>query len=403
MTILDDRRHRRRQGVRGHGKEVGSVRRQASSQVSYINTLVQQRQDAILIAANDPNAVCGPLKQAHEQDIKVVTYDSDTAPECRDAFINQAGSEEIGRSQIQHLAKQLGHKGEIAILSATQNATNQNTWIEFMKDELKKPEYKDMKLVKVAYGDDDDQKSFQETQGLLKAYPNLKGIISPTTVGIAAAARYVSGSSYKGKVVLNGLGTPNQMRKYVKDGTVEQFALWDPKKLGRLGCVRRRGARLRARSPARRARSSRPATSASTPSARTARSSSARRPSSTRTTSTTSTSEVRRFIDAARLLSAEGPAGAAGGVPRAARGRMARDARRRSPAAGWHNYSLFLREDGLLVGYLETEDFAAAQAAMAATDVNARWQAEMAGFFEALDGATPDEAMRPLTEVFHLA
>ncbi|MFI0774038.1 L-rhamnose mutarotase [Streptomyces sp. NPDC021212] len=78
-------------------------------------------------------------------------------------------------------------------------------------------------------------------------------------------------------------------------------------------------------------------------------------------------------------------------------------------AAGWHNYSLFLREDGLLVGYLETEDFAAAQAAMAATDVNARWQAEMAPFFEneggfeALDGAKPDEAMTPLTEVFHLA
>ncbi|MFF6996804.1 L-rhamnose mutarotase [Streptomyces sp. NPDC008313] len=72
-------------------------------------------------------------------------------------------------------------------------------------------------------------------------------------------------------------------------------------------------------------------------------------------------------------------------------------------ATGWHNYSLFLREDGLLVGYLETEDFAAAQQAMARTDVNARWQAGMAGFFEVLDGERPDEAMKPLTEVFHLA
>ncbi|MFF9019647.1 L-rhamnose mutarotase [Streptomyces eurythermus] len=72
-------------------------------------------------------------------------------------------------------------------------------------------------------------------------------------------------------------------------------------------------------------------------------------------------------------------------------------------AAGWHNYSLFLREDGLLVGYLETEDFAAARARMAATEVNARWQQEMAPFFESPDGARPDEAMRPLTEVFHLA
>src|SRR2546430_2594816 len=83
--------------------------------------------------------------------------------------------------------------------------TNQNTWIKYMKDELSKPQYKNMKLVKVAYGNDDDQKSFQETQGLLSAYPQLKGIISPTTVGIAAAARYIDGSKYKGKVQLTGL------------------------------------------------------------------------------------------------------------------------------------------------------------------------------------------------------
>ena len=71
-------------------------------------------------------------------------------------------------------------------------------------------------------------------------------------------------------------------------------------------------------------------------------------------------------------------------------------------AAGWHNYSLFLRPDGLLVGYLETEDFEAARAAMEATEVNARWQAEMAPFFEDLEGQAPDAAMRPLPEIFHL-
>ncbi|MFJ1894846.1 MULTISPECIES: rhamnose ABC transporter substrate-binding protein [unclassified Streptomyces] len=233
--IVDDAGIEAAKEYGGTGKEVGPSDASASSQVSYINTLIQQRQDAILVAANDPNAVCGPLKQAMKKDIKVVAYDSDTAKECRQLFINQAGSEEIGRSLVQHLGEQIGYKGKIAILSATQNATNQNTWIEFMKDELKLPEYKDMKLVKVAYGDDADQKSFQQTQGLMQAYPDLKGIISPTTVGIAAAARYLSDSSYKGKVVLNGLGTPNQMRKYVKDDTVEQFSLWNPEELGYLG------------------------------------------------------------------------------------------------------------------------------------------------------------------------
>ncbi|RAY16675.1 rhamnose ABC transporter substrate-binding protein [Actinomadura craniellae] len=219
---------------KGEAKEVGPSDASASSQVSYINTLIQQRQDAILIAANDANAVCGPLKQAMSRNIKIVAYDSDTNPDCRDIFINQASSEEVGRSQVKLLAEQIGHKGEIAVLSATANATNQNTWIKYMQEELKKPEYKDMKLVKIAYGDDDDQKSFQQTQGLLQAYPNLKGIISPTTVGVAAAARYISGTKYKGKVVLTGLGTPNQMRKFIKDGTVAKFALWNPKDLGYL-------------------------------------------------------------------------------------------------------------------------------------------------------------------------
>jgi rhamnose transport system substrate-binding protein len=215
-------------------KRVGPSDATASSQVSYINTLTTQRVSAIAISANDPNAVVPALKKAMSSGIKVVTYDSDTAPAGRNVFINQAQAEALGRSEVQLLGKQLGYKGQIAILSATPNATNQNTWIKFMKDELSKPKYKDMKLVKIAYGNDDDQKSFQETQGLLQAYPNLKGIISPTTVGIAAAARYLSSSKYKGKVQLTGLGTPNQMRKFVKDGTVQAFELWDPAKLGQL-------------------------------------------------------------------------------------------------------------------------------------------------------------------------
>jgi rhamnose transport system substrate-binding protein len=103
-----------------------------------------------------------------------------------------------------------------------------------MKTELAKPEYAGLELVETAYGNDDDQTSFQKTQGLLQAHPNLKGIISPTTVGVAAAARYLSSSEYKGKVQLTGLGTPNQMRKFVQDGTVKSFALWDPSKLGYL-------------------------------------------------------------------------------------------------------------------------------------------------------------------------
>jgi rhamnose transport system substrate-binding protein len=204
----------------------------ASTQIPIINAAAQQDPDAIIIAGNDPDAVAPALKQAAQRDIKIVGMDSDVAADARSVFINQVTTQLVGENQVESIGKQIDYKGEIAILSATANATNQNAWIEVMEETLKQDKYKDMKLVKTAYGDDDDQKSFQETQGLIQAYPNLKGIISPTTVGVAA--RYLSTSPQKGKVKLTGLGFPNQMRKFVKDGTVEEFQLWVPKDVGYL-------------------------------------------------------------------------------------------------------------------------------------------------------------------------
>lgn len=221
--------------LKGEYKLVGPNDASASSQVSYINTLIQQQQDVIVVAANDPNAVCPSLNQARAAKIKVIAFDSDASKDCRDAFINQATTQGIGESLAKMALEQAGSSGgEIAVLSATPNATNQNSWIAVMKTELAKPEYSKLKLVKVAYGNDDDQKSFQEAQGLLQSYPNLKVIVSPTTVGIAAASRYISSSSYKGKVAVTGLGLPNQMREYVKNGTVTKFALWNPADIGYL-------------------------------------------------------------------------------------------------------------------------------------------------------------------------
>jgi rhamnose transport system substrate-binding protein len=220
--------------IKAEVKATGPSDAAASSQVTYINTAAQQQQNALVISANDANAVAPALKSARSQGLKVVTFDSDAAPDARDVFINQATSNEIAAGQVKLISEAIGGSGEIAILSATPNATNQNAWIEVMKTELAKPEYSGLKLVETAYGNDDDQTSFQKTQGLLQAHPNLKGIISPTTVGVAAAARYLSSSEYKGKVQLTGLGTPNQMRKFVQDGTVKSFALWDPSKLGYL-------------------------------------------------------------------------------------------------------------------------------------------------------------------------
>ena len=214
-------------------EEVGPDAASPEAQVPFINTAAQQGVEALVVSANDPTAICDALDEARSAGTSVVTFDSDTDPECRDIYVNQADAEGIAQVQVDLIAEQIGDKGEVAVLSAAANATNQNAWIELMEAEIEE-NHPDIELVDVVYGDDDDQKSFDQTAALLQQYPDLAGIISPTTVGISAAARYLSTSNAKGRVSLTGLGTPNQMREYVEDGTVEAFALWNPADLGYL-------------------------------------------------------------------------------------------------------------------------------------------------------------------------
>lgn len=213
--------------------EVGPAESGPEAQVSYINTATQQGVGALVVSANDPKAICDALDEARAAGVKVVTFDSDTNPECRDLFVNQATADGIAKAQVELIAEQIGGAGEIAIVSSTANATNQNLWIETM-EEMLAADYPDITIVDIVYGDDDEQISFDKTAAVLQSHPNLKGIVSPTTIGISAAARYLSTSDYKGKVALTGLGTPNQMREYIADGTVTAFALWNPEDLGYL-------------------------------------------------------------------------------------------------------------------------------------------------------------------------
>ena len=204
----------------------------AAAQEPAIQAATQAHAAGVVIAGNDPQAVCPALQQAQAAGAKIVAFDSDV--NCRQLFINQADTETIGRSQVQLLAKLMHYKGQFAILSAASTATNQNAWIKYMQLELKKPVYKNMKLVKIYYGNDNPAQSRQATVSMLQAYPSLKGIESPTTVGISSAAQYLSTSKYKGKIMLTGLGLPSQMKKYVHDRTVTAFALWNPENLGYL-------------------------------------------------------------------------------------------------------------------------------------------------------------------------
>ena len=213
------------------GSETSGTAATAASQIPTIQAAITKGANALLVSATDASALCPTLNSAMRRGITVVTYDSD-APSCRTLFINQASTAAIGTSQVDLLAKELNDTGQIAIVSAAASATNQNAWIGYMKQELKK--YPKMTLVTTVYGNDDPTTSTQVTQGLLQQYPNLKGIISPTTVGIGAAAAVLDTAKYRGKIALTGLGTPGSLKKFVDDGTIQSFELWNPADLGYL-------------------------------------------------------------------------------------------------------------------------------------------------------------------------
>jgi rhamnose transport system substrate-binding protein len=203
-------------------------------QIQLVEQLIAQRVTSIAIAANDLDALQPVLTKAMGQGIKVYSLDAAVNPQSRLTHVNQADSEKIGITLVEAAYDMCGGSGEFAILSATSQASNQNLWIDYMKKELEKSKYSNLKLIKIAYGDDLRDKSVSETEGLLLSYPNLKCIVSPTTVGIAAASKVISDRGLQGKIFVTGLGLPSEMAEYIDNGACPYMYLWNPIDVGYL-------------------------------------------------------------------------------------------------------------------------------------------------------------------------
>lgn len=212
---------------------------EATSQIPFVEEQIQRGVDVLAISPNSPDALNDVFDEAREKGIVVLIVNSDIpgSEEHRDAAILPMDFDITGASQVELMGSLIDYTGKIAILSATADAPDQNYWIEGMQEALDSNEkYANMELVAIVYGDDDPQKSLTECEGLLANYPDLRGIISPTTVGVAASAQcvesagvYPGGANAVGEgLQVTGLGTPNQMRRFVEEGIVEAFALWSP-------------------------------------------------------------------------------------------------------------------------------------------------------------------------------
>lgn len=194
-----------------------------------------KKADVIAVSANNPAVLGDAMKKAREAGVKVITWDADTAKDTREFLVNQATPQDIGYGLVDVMAKDLGGDkavGEVAIVTASLTAANQNEWIKYIKERL--PKYPGLKLIAIKPSNEDQALALTVTQDLMKAYPNLKGVFAISSAAFPGAAEAVKQAGKSGQVMVTGLSTPNDMRKYVEDGTVKSVLLWNTKDLGYL-------------------------------------------------------------------------------------------------------------------------------------------------------------------------
>ncbi len=209
----------------------GPAEATATSQIEYVEAAVQNGADIVFVGANSEDAMNATFDEAREAGTKIYIINQDIpgSEDHRDCAIMPCDFSTVGVAQVELLGSLIDYEGQIAILSATTDAPDQNTWIDGMKEELENNEkYANMELVDVVYGDDQPDKSTTEMEALLANYPDLRGVISPTTVGVCASAKVIQTQGVADKVCLVGLGLPSEMQEFVEDGTVEAFQLWNP-------------------------------------------------------------------------------------------------------------------------------------------------------------------------------
>jgi hypothetical protein len=241
--------------------------------------------------------------------VKIISVNQDMpgSESHRDACVLPTDFDKVGASQIELLGSLINYDGNFAILSATTDAPDQNYWIAGMKEALKDPKYAKMKLLEIVYGDDKPEKSRKEADGLLTKYADLRAILAPTSVGVEQAAKAVqsrgvypgganAASAGGGKgVVVTGLGIPNQMRGYLKEGVITKVAR-GTRRVKPTSPATSPRAWAAGRSPSGKVRSSPSPTPATSPCSRTTWSSRANRWCSRKTTSTNTTSRHACFL-----------------------------------------------------------------------------------------------------------
>ena len=206
-----------------------------AGQIEILTTAGSQGQAVVMLSNNAGDQIAPAAEAAQAAGTKVVTWDSPIPSGAGETvFVAQVDFGSIGVVMADMAHSIMGGEGEFAVLSATPDAANQNAWIAAMVETLKDPKYAKMMLVDTVYGDDQSEVSYNRALALVDSHPNLKLIMSPTTVGIQASAKAMQDEGLCDKVKVSGLGLPAEMVSYTMNGCAPEFALWSFVDLGYL-------------------------------------------------------------------------------------------------------------------------------------------------------------------------
>jgi rhamnose transport system substrate-binding protein len=208
----------------------------AAGQIDIVTNATTQGVAALMISNNIGDQIGPAVKAAHDAGIKIVTWDSPIpSAENEDVFIAQVDFTETGKVMADMALGILPEGGQFAILSASPDAANQNAWIDAFHELLASdPTYASLEEVDLVYGNDEAEKSYNEALALVDKHPDLKLIMAPTTIGIAAAAKAMQDEGLCDQVKVSGLGLPSEMLAYTMNDCAPQFALWSFTDLGYL-------------------------------------------------------------------------------------------------------------------------------------------------------------------------
>jgi rhamnose transport system substrate-binding protein len=205
-----------------------------AGQIEILTTATTQGVDAIMISNNAGDQLAPAAQAARDAGMTVVTWDSPIpSAQGEQVFVAQVDFDETG-VVMADMALEIIGEGQFAVLSASPDAANQNAWIAAMQEALQDPKYASLELVDIVYGNDQSEESYNQALALVDQYPDLKLIMAPTTVGIAAAAKAMQDEGLCEEVKVSGLGLPAEMVSYTLNGCAPQFALWSFVDLGYL-------------------------------------------------------------------------------------------------------------------------------------------------------------------------